>query len=81
MLGWSNLALCQRSTWNCVDEQESGVLASARHLLGRKLTRDEKELSRLNRDGWHVSLLSSQRGADQKKSLIDRCPRTGIARS
>jgi hypothetical protein len=56
MLGWSNLALCQRSTWNCVDEQESGVLASARHLLGRKLTRDEKELSRLNRDGWYASL-------------------------
>ena len=53
MLGWSNLALCQRSTWNCVDEQESGVLASARQSLGREPTGDEKAVCSVE-PGWLV---------------------------
>jgi hypothetical protein len=32
----------------------------------------KKRFARLNREGWYVSLLASQRGADQKE-IVDRC--------
>jgi hypothetical protein len=34
----------------------------------------KKRFARLNRDGWYVSLLSSQRGADQKEIVDRRLP-------
>jgi hypothetical protein len=35
----------------------------------------KKRFARLNLDGWYVSLLSSQRGADQKEIVDCRLPR------
>jgi hypothetical protein len=35
----------------------------------------KKRFARLNRDGWYVSLLSSQRGADQKEIVDRRLPK------
>jgi hypothetical protein len=53
-----------------VDQQES----HHRHAVcwGENRRQTKKRFCRLNRDGWYVSILDSQRGADQKE-IFDSC--------
>jgi hypothetical protein len=40
----------------------------------------KRRFCRLNREGWYVSILHSQRGADQREIWMHACPTTGSAR-
>jgi hypothetical protein len=49
-------------------------VASARDLLGENRWKMKKRFCRLNRDGWYLPILDSQRGADQKEIPDLRLP-------
>jgi hypothetical protein len=57
-----------------VVEQEGGAWHLHAICWGENRQQIKKRFCRLNRDGWYVSLLHSQRGADQKEIPDSRLP-------